>query len=48
MRLRSVVDADRHVARRLAQKEITDPGAACAQAAARLAVIASEQRVEGN
>ena len=36
------------VARRLAQKEVTDPAAACAEAAARLAVIASEQRVEGN
>lgn len=30
------------VARRLAQKEITDPGAACAEAAARLALVASE------
>jgi len=36
------------VARRLAQNEVRDPAAACAEAAARVAVAASERRVEGN
>jgi FMN reductase len=36
------------VARRLAHNEVRDPAAACAEAAARVAVAASEQRVEGN